>query len=75
MKKAIGTIGIILSLLALSLEIYALPLLQYTEAAGHHSSHSNVWRYAMEPPCLLALLLTVGVLVFSLITFFGSDSK
>lgn len=75
MKKAIGAIGIILSLLALSLEIYALPLLQYTEAAGHHSSHANVWRYATEPPCLLALLLTVGVLVFSLVTFFGSDSK
>ena len=34
MKKAIGTIGILLSLLTLSLEIYALPLLQYTEAAG-----------------------------------------
>ena len=31
MKKAIGTIGILLSLLTLSLEIYALPLLQYTE--------------------------------------------
>lgn len=75
MKKSIGAIGIILSLLALSLEIYALPLLQYTEAAGRHSFQSNVWRYAMEPPCLLALLLTVGVLVFSLVTFFGSDSK
>ena len=75
MKKAIGTIGVILSLLTLSLEIYALPLLRYTEAAGHHTSYANVWRYAMEPPCLLALLLTVGVLVFSLVTFFGSDSK
>ena len=50
MKKVIGTIGILLSLLTLSLEIYALPLLQYTEAAGHHSSHANVWRYAAEPP-------------------------
>ena len=43
MKKAIGTIGILLSLLTLSLEIYALPLLQYTEAAGHHKSWANVW--------------------------------
>ncbi|MDY4965201.1 MAG: hypothetical protein SO100_02455 [Dysosmobacter sp.] len=42
MKKAIGTIGILLSLLTLSLEIYALPLLQYTEAAGHHKSWANV---------------------------------
>lgn len=50
MKKAIGTIGILLSLLTLSLEIYALPLLQYTEAAGHHTSYANVWRYATEPP-------------------------
>ena len=75
MKKSIGAIGVILSLLTLSLEIYALPLLRYTEAAGHHTSYANVWRYAMEPPCLLALLLTVGVLVFSLVTFFGSDSK
>ena len=75
MKKVIGTIGVILSLLALSLEIYALPLLQYTEAAGHHKSWANVWRYAMEPPCLLALLLTVEALIFSLVAFFGRDPK
>lgn len=50
MKRAIGTIGILLSLLTLSLEIYALPLLQYAEAAGHHTSYANVWRYVTEPP-------------------------
>ena len=75
MKRAIGTIGILLSLLTLSLEIYALPLLQYAEAAGHHTSYANVWRYATEPPCLLALLLTVGALVFSLVTFSRGDPK
>ncbi|MEG2213962.1 MAG: hypothetical protein RRY35_08710, partial [Clostridiales bacterium] len=74
MKKTIGTIGIIAGFLILSLEIFGLQLLQYMEKAGH-TYYTNVWRYAGEPPCVIALILTIGVIVFSIFTFFGAESK
>ena len=74
MKKNIGTIGIMVGFLILSLEMFGLQLLQYMEKAGH-TYYTNVWYYASEPPCVIALILTIGVIIFSIVTFFGDESK
>ena len=67
MKKAVGLTGLTLGTLALSLELFALKIIQSLEMV-HGEWYPNVWRYGLQPPCMIALLLTVAVILFSLVT-------
>ncbi len=72
MKKFVGAIGIICGILFLSIEIYSLRVLQALERISG-SWRINVWMYACEPPCTVALILTVGVVLFSIYLFYKKD--
>lgn len=63
--KIAGSIGTILSLLVLSLELYSLRLLQALEQATGRW-YSDPWKYACEGPCAFALIITIAVLIYSL---------
>ncbi|MCI8342289.1 MAG: hypothetical protein HFE62_03645 [Firmicutes bacterium] len=74
MKRFAGLMGIIFGILFLSIEIYSLKILQTLEKI-HGKWWNNVWGYASEPPCAVALILTVGVIFFSLYIFLtGKDN-
>ncbi len=68
MKRVAGFIGIILGILFLSIEIYSLRVLQALEKV-HGEWRTNAWSYASEAPCAVALILTIGVIFFSLYLF------
>ena len=72
MKKFFGTIGIICGTLFLSIEIYSFRILQALEKISG-SWRNNAWSYACEPPCAVALILTVGVVMFSIHLFIEKD--
>lgn len=67
-KKQIGQIGMMLSALALSLEIFSLKILQsLDQIAGQWET--SVWSYLMYPTSLLALLLVLIVFATSLVLY------
>jgi len=68
MRRNTGAIGMILSVLFLSLEIYGLKVLQALEKTSG-AWWTSAWRYACEAPCAVALVLTSAVLLFSLYLF------
>ena len=74
MKKSTGAVGIIFGLLFLSLEIYGLRVLQALDKV-HGSWGVNVWGYACEPPCALALILTAISILFSLYIFLANKDS
>lgn len=72
--KKIGAIGIILGLLFLSLEIYGFRIIQALEEI-YGKWMTNAWGYAGESLCvILALVLTLVVILFSIYLFF-TDGK
>lgn len=68
MKRTIGLLGIILGVLVLSLELFLLKMMQLLEKLDGRF-YSSLWRYAGEPPCSFALILTLIVLAVSVWTF------
>lgn len=70
-RKAVGLLGIIFGGLTLSLELFLLRVIQGLEMVKGSWS-PNVWNYAKQSPCIWALLLTVGILIFSLILIFDT---
>ena len=68
MKRSIGAFGIICGMLFLSIEIYGFKVLQALEKI-HGQWWTDAWGYAFEPPCAVALVLTIGVTVFSFYLF------
>ena len=71
MKKHWGIGGIILSLLFLSAELYCLKVIQSLEIL-HGTWRLNAWDYMQEPQCLIAILITIGVIIYSCyIAFFS----
>lgn len=72
MKKAVGLLGIILGGLFLSLEILLLKVIQGLHMVyGTWFTHSLA--YALDTTCLLALLITAGVIVFSVVLYRRGD--
>ncbi len=63
-KKTIGALGVIFGGLFLSLECYLLIVVQYIDRLSG-SFFPNVWEYAKRFPCNAALLVTIGVVAFS----------
>ena len=72
MKKTVGGVGTVVGLLVLALEIYGLKVLQALEMA-HGQWRTNVWSYALEAPCAVALVLTVVVIVVSAVWWHGGE--
>lgn len=64
MKKYLGIAGIILGLLFLSTEVYCLKVIQSLEML-HGTWLLNAWEYIQEPQCLIAILITIGVIIYS----------
>lgn len=72
MKKVVGALGIIFGILFLSIEIYGFRVLQALEKLDGNWM-TSAWSYAYEPPCAAALVLTVGVILFSLYLFLAKN--
>lgn len=70
-KKVVGLLGIIFGGLFLSLELYMLKLVQFIDIPKG-SWFENAWEYAKEPPCNIALIITVAVIAFSFYIFLTS---
>ncbi|MGN0136175.1 hypothetical protein [Anaerotignum sp.] len=70
-RKSVGLLGIIFGGLTLSLELFLLRVIQGLEMVKGSWS-PNVWNYAKQSPCIWALLLTAGILIFSLILIFDT---
>ena len=64
MKKHWGIGGIILGLLFLSAELYCLKVIQSLEKL-HGTWLLNAWEYMKEPQCLIAILITISVIIYS----------
>lgn len=71
-NKGVALMGIILGCLFLSFEIYFLTIIQVIDKSSG-SWHGNAWAYVNEPPCEIALLITVAVIIFSFYLFFASE--
>lgn len=63
-QKQIGALGVLLSGLCLSAELYALPWLQALDREGG-GFHTSPWQYAVHGPAGLALVLTLAALAVS----------
>ena len=74
MKKSIGRLGIILSLLFLSAEIYLLKIVQVLE---HISGtwRTSAWGYLSESPCLIAVIVTVVTFIYSCYIACSSEDR
>ena len=66
--RKIGLIGIIMSSLLLSLEIYMLKIIQSLEMAKG-SWRTSAWGYLSEPTCAVGFGITICILVGSIILF------
>ena len=64
MKKHWGIGGIILGLLFLSAELYCLKVIRSLEKL-HGTWLLNAWEYMKEPQCLIAILITISVIIYS----------
>lgn len=73
-NKATALMGIIFGGLFLSFELYLLILVRLIDMSKGQW-HKNVWEYAKMPPCNIALIITVAVIVFSFYIFFTSKDK
>ena len=71
MKKSVGILGIIISLLFLSAELYLLKVIQALEMV-HGQWRTNAWGYLSEPPCLIAVVITLAALLYSCYITFSS---
>ena len=71
MKKSAGILGIIISLLFLSAELYLLKVIQALEMV-HGQWRTNAWGYLSEPPCLIAVVITLTALLYSCYITFSS---
>ena len=74
MKKHWGIGGIILGLLFLSAELYCLKVIQSLEKL-HGTWLLNAWEYMKEPQCLIAILITIGVIIYSATLPFSQKGK
>lgn len=75
LKKFIGLEGMILGTLVLAAELYMFQVLQ---SLDHISGkwRTNAWTYIQEPPCLVAVVITVAIIIFSFILFlFGREEE
>ena len=72
MKKSIGRLGIILSLLLLSAELYLLKIVQALEQISGQW-RTNAWGYLSESPCLAAVMLTVAAFLYACYIAFSSE--
>ena len=64
MKKHLGIGGLILGLLFLSSELYCLKVIQALEML-RGTWRLNAWEYMQEPQCLIAILITIGIIIYS----------
>lgn len=74
MKKSIGAIGLLLGVLVFSLELYGLKLVQSLEMV-HGVWARNVWHYATEAPCTVALVLTAAEIVCSVVVLLTGKNE
>lgn len=74
MNKAIGFIGMVMSGLVFSLEIYGLRVLQAMEKM-YGEWYTSALKYANEPCCFIALTITVICFALSLVFFFKPEKK
>ena len=74
MKRYVGLIGIILSGLVLSLEIYMLQMIQTLEKIYGRWKNNALW-YAGEPSCAIALIITIVILILSIYIFASSKRE
>lgn len=68
-RKSVGLLGIIFGGLTLSLELFLLRMIQGMDMV-RGQWWEDVWVYAGQFPCNWALLLTAGILIFSLVLIF-----
>jgi hypothetical protein len=74
-KMYIGFWGLIISSLVLSMQMYGLSILQGMDKASG-SWETNALSYAAQTPVSLALMLTVGVMVLSVVLIYlGIEEK
>ena len=71
MRKNCGIFGIIIGLLSLSAELYSLKIIQSLEMV-HGQWRTNAWGYLQEPQCLVAVVITAAVIVYSCYLTFSS---
>lgn len=71
MRKNCGIFGIIIGLLFLSAELYSFKIIQSLEMA-HGQWRTNAWEYIQEPQCLVAVIITVVVIIYSCYLTFSS---
>lgn len=64
MKKQVGIAGILFGLLVLSVELYGLKVIQALEMAKGQW-RSDAWGYLQEPQCLIAVVITAAVILYS----------
>ena len=64
MKKQVGIAGILFGLLVLSAELYGLKVIQTLEMAKGQW-RSDAWGYLQEPQCLIAVVITAAVILYS----------
>lgn len=64
MKKQVGIAGILFGLLVLSVELYSLKVIQALEMAKGQW-RSDAWGYLQEPQCLIAVVITAAVILYS----------
>ena len=73
--KKVALQGMIFGSLFLSLELYLLKLVQFSDKVTG-SWYENIWVYGRQFPCNAALLITVAVILFSAVIFFtGKNSS
>ena len=64
MKKQVGIAGILFGLLVLSAELYGSKVIQALEMAKGQW-RSDAWGYLQEPQCLVAVVITAAVILYS----------
>lgn len=64
MKKQVGIAGILFGLLVLSVELYSLKVIQALEMAKGQW-RSDAWGYLQEPQCLITVVITAAVILYS----------
>ena len=67
-NKDMALMGIIFGCLFLSFEIYFLTVIKFIDKSSG-SWHVSAWANVNEPPCEIALIITVAVILFSLYLF------
>ncbi len=68
LKKFVGIAGMTLGALVLAVEIYMCQVLQSLDRISG-KWRTDAWTYIQEPPCLVAILITVIVMIVSFLLF------